>query len=221
MKKTMKKNKLSVASKIKSLASTLWFKYVKNPITNLWYNKVKKPYLARKEEKARLAEIKKIQDAFTKGFANHSEVTKLMYTTAWEQTNHENLTKDLLANRREMGQINGKVPTLYEPEINEIHNENLNPNNPTLSYIIKKDRDNATEALNYQKRMLDVKQGIIIPKNKQERPITSSVFDETTQDDLEGYMKEVSIKGIRNLDSMVNAEKFNSFMKNIESSKNK
>jgi len=219
MKKTVKKNKLSVASKIKSLASTVWFKYVKNPIANLWYRKVKKPYLARKEEKARLAKIKRIQDAFTKGFANHSEVTKLMYSTAWEQTNHENLTKDLMANRREM-LFNNKTPMLYEPEIIEIHNENLNPNNPTLTYVINKDRDNATEALNYQKRMLDVKQGIIIPKNKQERPMTSSVFDEATQDALDS-IREVSIKGIRNLDGMVGAEKFNSFMKNIEKSKNK
>ena len=219
MKKTVKKNKLSVASKIKSLASTVWFKYVKNPIANLWYRKVKKPYLARKEEKARLGEIKRIQDAFSKGFANHAEVTKLMYTTAWEQTNHENLTKDLLANRREM-LFNNKTPMLYEPEIIEIHNENLNPNNPTLTYVINKDRDNATEALNYQKKMLDAKQGIIIPKNKQERPMTSSVFDEATQDALDS-IREVSIKGIRNLDGMVGAEKFNSFMKNIEKSKNK
>jgi len=220
MKKTVKKNKLSVASKIKSLASTVWFKYVKNPIASLWYRKVTKPNLVRKEEKARLDEIKREKDAFSQGFANHAKVTKLMYTTSLEQTNHENLTKDLLANRREM-LFNNKTPMLYEPEIIEIHNENLNPNNPTLTYVINKDRDNATEALNYQKKMLDAKQGIIIPKNKQERPMTSSVFYETTQDDLETYVKEVSIKGILNLDAMVGAEKFNSFMKNIESSKNK
>jgi len=220
MKKIIKTNKTTFIGKVKTLVNMLFFKYLKLPISNFWFRNFKKPYLARKEEKAKLAEIKRIKDTFTKGFANHTEVTKLMYSTALEQTNHENLTKDLLANRREM-LFNNKTPMLYEPEIIEIHNENINPNNPTLTYVINKDRDNATEALNYQKRMLDVKQGIIIPKNKQERPMTSSVFDETTQDDLESYMKEVSIKGIRNLDAMVGAEKFNSFMKNIESSKNK
>lgn len=212
MKKTVNKNKLSVAS-------ALWFKYVKRPISNLWFRNVKKPYLERKEKKANLAKIKRAQDAFTKGFANHSEVIKLMYSTSLEQTNHENLTKDLIANRREM-LFNNKTPMLYEPEIIDIHNENLNSNNPTLTYVINKDRDNAAEALNYQKKMLDAKQGIIIPKNKQERPTTSYVFDETTQDALDN-IREVSIKGIRNLDGMVTAEKFNSFMKNIESSKNK
>lgn len=212
MKKTVNKNKLSVAS-------ALWFKYVKRPISNLWFRNVKKPYLERKEKKANLAKIKRAQDAFTKGFANHSEVIKLMYSTSLEQTNHENLTKDLIANRREM-LFNNKTPMLYEPEIIDIHNENLNSNNPTLTYVINKDRDNAAEALNYQKKILDAKQGIIIPKNKQERPTTSYVFDETTQDALDN-IREVSIKGIRNLDGMVTAEKFNSFMKNIESSKNK
>lgn len=219
MKKIIKTNKTTFIGKVKTLVNMLFLKYLKLPISYFWFRNFKKPYLDRKEKKSSLAKTKKIQNHFTKVFANHSEVIKLMYSTSLEQTNHENLTKDLLANRREM-LFNNKTPMLYEPEIIEIHNENLNPNNPTLTYVINKDRDNATEALNYQKKMLDAKQGIIIPKNKQERPMTSSVFDEATQDALDS-VREVSIKGIRNLDGMVGAEKFNSFMKNIESSKNK
>jgi hypothetical protein len=218
----IKRNKITLTSKIKKLASGLWFNYIKRPISNLWYRNVKKPYQSYKENKAKLAYTKKIQNTFTKSFANHSEVIKLMYDIKLTQTNEEDLLKDIVSNRREMFFVDTKnKPFLYEPDIIEIHNENLNLNNPTLTYIIGKDNEKASEILREQQRILNLKNGIVIPKNKQERPMTSSIFDETRQDDLESYVKEVSIKGIRNLDAMVGAEKFNSFMKNIEKSKNK
>ena len=67
---------------------------------------------------------------------------------------------------------------------------------------------------------MDIKDGFVNIASKAQKPITSSVFDSTTQDDLDST-KEISIDGIRNLDNLISSVKFKTFMENIGKSKNK
>jgi hypothetical protein len=150
-KKTKKTIKPSITNKFLKFVSGLWFNYIKIPFKNLWWKTVEKPYLDYKKEKSKKAEIENIKKQFSKNFASYEAVKELMYNQPYQQTDMSTLNNDLSNNRKEMFNVNsGKIPFLFEPDIIDIHNDNLNVNAPSLENLIKINNENAKESLRKQ-----------------------------------------------------------------------
>lgn len=193
-KKTKNISKPSIASKLLQLVSGLWVKYIKTPINNLWWRTIEKPYLDYKREKAKKAEIYNIKTQFSKNFANHDLVRDLMYNKPYQQTDTSKLNDDLINNRKKMSSVkSGKIPFLFEPDIIDIHNDNLNINAPSLENLIKIDDENAKESL--RKQIIKRKTTTSILNNNvtdKDKIFTSVSEDEKSED--------VSLQTIRAID---------------------
>jgi hypothetical protein len=87
----------------------------------------------------------------------------------------------------------GKIPFLFEPDIIDIHNDNLNINAPSLDNLIKIDDENAKESL--RKQIIKRKTTTSILNNNvtdKDKIFTSVSEDEKSED--------VSLQTIRAID---------------------
>lgn len=137
MRKFLKK--LNFVEKISKIFKTLYFNFIQLPL------------ITRKELNNQKTILEKQKENFEGKYGNHEYILKLMYHDASQhpssQTDGEYLTEQLIEGRKHMNNVisihnkYGVTPAFfYEPEICDIHNENLN--NPDLvdeSYLKFKD----------------------------------------------------------------------------------
>lgn len=208
-------NKSSIINKSLKTIGGFWFKYIKLPIKNTWFKYVKKPYLDKKEAKLKTKETQAIKDAFSKTFGDYNDVKTLMYDKPFTQTDYRVLNEDLVNNRKEMIRTNTiHTPFLFDPEIIDIHNENLNPNAPTLEYLIKLSNESANGELKKQEIKENGKFNTIKPKKtyKDKTNVFNDVYENEKSD-------EVSLETIREIDGEHANIKFKSFIKTLNNAK--
>jgi hypothetical protein len=133
----------------------MFFKKIKNnklllTIKNWFYNTFKKPYIDKKEKERYIKELK---SNFSKKFNVDVEKTiKIMNSPGYSppQYNNEAL---LVENRMEINKRKSLykfAPFMYDPDVVDIHNENLNENNPNINQIIANDANDSVEKLDKQ-----------------------------------------------------------------------
>jgi len=208
-------NKSSIINKSLKTIGGFWFKYIKLPLSNFWYLNFKKPYLDKKEAKLKAKETQAIKDAFSNTFGDYNEVKTLMYNKPFKQTDYVVLNEDLVNNRKEMIRTNTThTPFLFEPEIIDIHNENLNPKAPTLEYLIKLNNESAHDELRKQ----EIKENSKLNPTK---PIKSYKDKTNVFNDVYEYEKsdKVSLQTIRKITGDHANEKFKSFIKTLDNAK--
>jgi hypothetical protein len=130
-------------------------------------NKQKEAELKRQQEKEKL-----ISEFETEYNINHKRTLEIINFV--EQPNvlppHIiDLFKENATNINSLKEEYNFRPKLYNPEIIEIHNENLNPENPTLNELIIKNRETDNLELlkqeKFEKRKDKLKYGIVNPNN--------------------------------------------------------
>jgi len=152
MKKIPKKKpfKLSLVARIKLFFSKYW-----NVL-------IVKPLQERKEKKQNLKNVSEIKKDFEKCFrVNINEVKAIMY----DRVNHlyidtdqrsKDLNEELVKGRQHMLNISKYYkapPYFYDPEICEIHNENLNPSYPEIIDLKEIEHDSAKISLERQRHV--------------------------------------------------------------------
>jgi hypothetical protein len=120
----------------------------------IWFDE---PYNSYIEKKAKNKLRKETISQFKSKYGlNYDKVSSLMTKIVNRPVNHyEHINEQLLEHRRLMqSQTFSYTPKFYEPEINEIHNENLNPNAPSLEVLMLKEKLNGYTQLQNQERDL-------------------------------------------------------------------
>ena len=147
----MKKTKKTLFDKVKSYFRNLWLKYVINP-------KFEREKIKKDKEKAR----------------NYKETFEKLHNTAVEHVKelmfHRDVyseyhggklnfrNEELLKGRKHILKYTkyvNKIPKFYEPEICEIHNENLNLNGSSLKAIMDKQDKSSYDDLKKQENKLN------------------------------------------------------------------
>ncbi|MEN6294122.1 MAG: hypothetical protein ABFD07_19175 [Methanobacterium sp.] len=135
-----------------------FFKKIKNnklllSIKNWFYNTVKKPYIDKKEKKEKERYIKELKYNFSKKFNVDVEKTiRIMNSPGYSPTQYDNEAL-LVENRMNINKRKSLytfAPFMYNPEVVDIHNENLNESNPNINQIIANDTNDSVEKLDKQ-----------------------------------------------------------------------
>jgi hypothetical protein len=135
-----------------------FFKKIKNnklllSVKNWFYNTVKKPYIDKKDKKEKERYVKELKSNFSKKFNVDVEKTiKIMNSPGYSPTQYDNEAL-LVENRMDINKRKSLykfAPFMYNPEVVEIHNENLNENNPNINQIITNDTNDSVEKLDKQ-----------------------------------------------------------------------
>ena len=195
--------------KLKKMKNTIvkfWVLKIKLPIKNLWFKYVGKPMLDKKLAKEELKKTEELKKQFSKMYGDYDEIKKLMYTKPHLQTDDTILYQDLINNRKQMIMTNtSHTPFLFEPEIIDIHNENLNPNAPLLEDLIKFDDEKAKSEIKKQ----ELKEYAIKPRIK---TVKDDLFNDVSEDEK---TEDVSLQKIRAIVGQHENAKFKDFLKNL------
>lgn len=138
-----------------------------------------------------------------------------MYNQPYQQTDMSKLMGDLISNRKEMFMVkSGKIPFLFEPDIIDIHNDNLNTNAPSLEDLIKINNENAKESLRKQ----TIKSQASPTASVLSKDIThkNKIFTTVSEDEK---TEDVSIQTIRAIDSERANRDFKYFMDTLNNIK--
>jgi len=236
--------KTTISEKVSKLFGGFWFKIIKKPVGDFLFNNFKKPYLERKAKKDAIKQaenkiredakhVQMIKDNFSKTFGNHDAALELFKQIPFGQTNQKYLNEKLIEGRKIL--MSASYTNLsYVPEVVEIHNENLNPQAPSIIEILKNDSTYVGMQLKEQLRLANLKNGNSI---REEHPTYFDPFNQTSKKPygIQGGKKlplyrdvkpeetngEISLAGIRDLDDKRSSETFSEFMKFLKEAKNK
>ena len=155
------KRKSSLKDRFKKSVKTLFGKLKKNKFTlaikNWFYNKIKKPFKDRRDRKEQERYIRELKSNFSKKFNVDVEKTiNIMNSPGYSPYQYDNNAL-LVENRLDINKRKSLYkfsPFMYAPEIVDIHNENLNKNNPSINEIIANDNNKASESLDKQLEFL-------------------------------------------------------------------
>ena len=145
-------------------------------IKNWYYNNIKKPIQDKKEEKYKLTYVKELKENFSKKFNVDVEKTiKIMSQPGYSPYTVDN--NDLLIqNRIEINKTkvilgNRISPFLYEPDIIDIHNENINLNegNPTFEELVRIENMKASTSANKQYEFFNKRPHLTVGGRKRNR----------------------------------------------------
>lgn len=145
-------------------------------IKNWYYNNIKKPIQDKKEEKDKLRYVKELKENFSKKFNVDVEKTiKVMNQPAYGPPNVDNNAL-LIQNRIEINKTkvilgNRISPFLYEPDIIDIHNENINLNegNPTFEELVRIENMKASTSANKQYEFFNKRPHLTVGGRKRNR----------------------------------------------------
>jgi hypothetical protein len=130
-------------------------------IFNLWSNNVTKPIQERKAKKSREKYVKELKKNFNETFnVDTNHINKLIDATK-PNLNEDYKIDHLIENSVEINKLKSKgkvAPFIYEPEIVDIHNENLNLENPELHKLIDDDGRIAKNELTKQENFIKRKE---------------------------------------------------------------
>jgi hypothetical protein len=159
------KKKPSLFARFKKTVNN-FFKKIKNSkvvkfIFNLWSNNVTKPIQERKAKKSREKYVKELKKNFNETFnVDTNHINKLIDATK-PNLNEDYKIDHLIENSVEINKLKSKgkvAPFIYEPEIVDIHNENLNLENPELHKLIDDDGRIAKNELTKQENFIKRKE---------------------------------------------------------------
>lgn len=122
-------------------------------IKNWYYINIKKPIQDKKEEKDRLRYVKELKENFSKKFNVDVEKTiNIMKQPGYNPYVYDDNVM-FVENRLDINKRKSLykfAPFMYNPEIIEIHNENLDSTKPTLNDIITSDNEKSRKDLDKQ-----------------------------------------------------------------------
>jgi hypothetical protein len=126
-------------------------------IKNWWFNNIKNPIKQKRAKKERENYVKELKANFAKKFNVDIEKTIRVMNhpnfSPYEVDNDRLLVENRLdINKRKS--LYKFAPFIYEPEIVDVHNENLNTNNPPINEIINSDDDKSRNELTKQENFL-------------------------------------------------------------------
>jgi hypothetical protein len=151
--------KIRFKKKINSIKKSKFLMGIKK-----WFNNTMvKPYQTRKAKRLHNRYVKELKYNFSKKFnvdVNRTiEIMRNPKHSVMYMDNYELLIKNSLdINRRKS--LHKFTPTTYNPEIIDIHNENLNLENPTISEIISDENMEAVNTLNKQGEFFSKRQNL-------------------------------------------------------------
>jgi hypothetical protein len=151
------KNKISFKEKVKNYINGLLSKVKKSKLlTNIknWFNnKFIKPLQDRKARKKHEKYVKELKTNFSKKFNVDVEKTiKIMNQSGYSPLEVDN-DKLLVENRIEINKRKSLytfAPFMYNPEVVDIHNENLNKNNLKIDEIRANEYNKVNDTLDKQ-----------------------------------------------------------------------
>lgn len=140
----------------------LFLKKIYKPIGTFIDKKIKAPMRKRTEIKATRKAIINIKKQFSIDFNSSCErvIENIkIQNDSIEQTDNDYLKETLVLGAKHCGEVVGKSPRLYVPEVIDIHNENINPLAPSIHDINKLDSLNVLYELNKQTKAADMLYG--------------------------------------------------------------
>ncbi len=141
-------------------------------IKNWYYVNFKKPIQDKKEEKERLTYIKELKENFSKKFNVDVEKTiKIMNQPGYSPYVVDNNAM-LVENRLDINKRKSLykfAPFMYNPEIIEIHNENLDSTKPSLNEIITSDNEKSRKDLDKQNEFFNKRPHLTVKGRKSNR----------------------------------------------------
>jgi len=155
------KKKPTLKERIKKSVTNLFSKLKKSKlvliIKNWWFNNIKNPIKQKRAKKERENYVKELKANFAKKFNVDIEKTIRVMNhpnfSPYEVDNDRLLVENRLdINKRKS--LYKFAPFIYEPEIVDVHNENLNTNNPPINEIINSDDDKSRNELTKQENFL-------------------------------------------------------------------
>lgn len=155
------KKKPTLKERIKKSVTNLFSKLKKSKlvltIKNWWFNNIKNPIRQKRAKKERENYVKELKANFAKKFNVDVEKTIRVMNhpnySPYEVDNDRLLVENRLdINKRKS--LYKFAPFIYEPEIVDVHNENLNTNNPPINEIINSDDDKSRNELTKQENFL-------------------------------------------------------------------
>ena len=155
------KKKPTLKERIKKSVTNLFSKLKKSKlvltIKNWWFNNIKNPIRQKRAKKERENYVKELKANFAKKFNVDVEKTiRVMYHPNYSPHEVDN-DRLLVENRLDINKRKSLykfAPFIYEPEIVDVHNENLNTNNPPINEIINSDDDKSRNELTKQENFL-------------------------------------------------------------------
>ena len=155
------KKKPTLKERIKKSVSNLFSKVKKTKlvltIKNWWFVNITNPIKQKKAKKEHENYVKELKDNFAKKFnVNVEKTIKIMSQSAYSPYEFDN-DRLLIENRLDINKRKSLykfAPFIYEPEIVDVHNENLNLDNPPINEIITSDNDKASNDLTKQENFL-------------------------------------------------------------------
>jgi hypothetical protein len=122
-------------------------------IKNWWYLNITKPSKEKKDKKEHEEYVKELKSNFSKKFnVNVEKTIEIMSQPGYSPHVVDN-DRLLIENRLDINKRKSLykfAPFVYEPKIVDVHNENLNTNNPTIDEIKSIDSNKANDDLNKQ-----------------------------------------------------------------------
>jgi len=155
------KKKVSNKEKIKKYIAK-FFSNIKNAklvvnIKSWFYNKFIKPNKEKKKKKEYDNYVKELKHNFSEKFNVDVEKTiKVMNQPGYSPYQYDNNAL-LIENRLDINKrksLHKFAPIMYNPEIADIHNENLNKDNPLFDDIVSNESNKASESLDKQLEFL-------------------------------------------------------------------
>jgi len=170
------KKKPTLKERIKKSITNLFSKLKKSKlvltIKNWWFNNITKPIKQKRAKKEHENYVKELKANFAKKFNVDVEKTiKIMSQSAYSPYEVDN-DRLLIENRLDINKRKSLykfAPFIYEPEIVDVHNENLNPNNPSVNEIISTDNDEALNDLTKQENFLKKRPHLTVGGRKSKR----------------------------------------------------
>jgi hypothetical protein len=155
------KKKPTLKERIKKSVTNLFSKLKKSKlvltIKNWWFNNIKNPIRQKRAKKERENYVKELKANFAKKFNVDVEKTIRVMNHPNYSPHEVDNDRLLVENRLDINKRKSLykfAPFIYEPEIVDVHNENLNTNNPPINEIINSDDDKSRNELTKQENFL-------------------------------------------------------------------
>ena len=148
----MKKTKKTLFDKVKSYFRNLWLKYVINP--KFEREKIKKAKDEANKYKENFEKLHNTAVEHVKQLMFHDKVYSEYHGGKLNFRNEELLKGRKHIHKNSNYYVN-RIPKFYEPEICEIHNENLNLNGSSLKAIMGKQDKSSYDDLKKQENKLN------------------------------------------------------------------
>ena len=155
------KKKPTLKERIKKSVTNLFSKLKKSKlvliIKNWWFNNIKNPIKQKRAKKKRENYVKNLKANFAKKF--NVDIEKTLRVMKHPNFSPYEIDNDrlLIDNRLDINKRKSLykfAPFIYEPEIVDVHNENLSLNNPPINEIILTGDDKAVSDLIKQETFL-------------------------------------------------------------------